>query len=64
MLQQVGSAAPGEQWQVCEVCRLVDDNRCPQLCRWCNACNAWICRADWKNIGRRAIAAMRRGMGM
>ena len=58
MLQQVADVGHGEQWQVCEVCRRLDGNLTPRLCRWCNMCGAWICRRDWRNLARRALAAL------
>lgn len=65
MLQPVGTAVRGsEQLQVCEVCRLCDGDLSAKPCRWCDMCQAWICRHDWKNVGRRALAAVRRRMGM
>ena len=42
------------EFHSCEVHRLVDKDSAPRLCKWCNACRAWICADCWhspKRIG-------------
>jgi hypothetical protein len=63
MLQSVPTAQNTRQVQVCEVCRLLDGDRIPKWCTWCNQCKAWICDADWKNMPRRMMAAGFRRLG-
>lgn len=48
---------------VCDVCRLVDGDLSTKLCTWCGTCKAWICDADWWNLGRRGLAMALRRMG-
>lgn len=48
------------QWAVCEVCRLLDGDVQQKPCQYCAGCQAWICAADIRNIGRRARAMLKR----
>ena len=58
MLQQVTGANAGEQLQICEVCRRLNNDLRLKLCRWCDFCGVWICRHDQKDYARRAAAAL------
>lgn len=47
---------------ICEVCRLIDGDNSVKPCKWCEQCQAFICRLDWRNIPRRMLAAMQSRM--
>jgi hypothetical protein len=50
------------QNQVCEVCRLLDNDTRLKPCLYCPACNAWLCQADIGNLARRARAAAKKAV--
>lgn len=41
---------------VCLVCKLIDGDATPKMCRWCRLCKAWICVNDISKWKRRAKA--------
>jgi hypothetical protein len=68
MIETVGTAgrtpANGQAMAVCEVCRVLDHDYSTKPCRWCNQCGVWICAKDWRDLGRRFLAATYKRMGM
>src|SRR3954463_5131610 len=41
---------------VCTVCKYVDRDSTPKLCKWCRTCKAWICTKDSNKWKRRTLA--------
>jgi hypothetical protein len=54
-----------EEWQiqVCDVCKLLDNDLTLKECYYCGTCKAWICRSDQTALGRRARAMIKRKIG-
>lgn len=46
--------APDSQPHVCDVHRIVDGDTETRMCRYCNACKAWICATCWHSPKRLA----------
>lgn len=50
------------QNQICEVCRLLDNDTRLKPCLYCSACSAWICSTDIGNLARRALASAKKAL--
>ena len=50
----------GQQFIVCDVCRLLDYDTTVKDCVYCGLCDAWICHDDINKWGRRIQAALKR----
>lgn len=48
----VHSASMGPEFHTCDVHRLTRGDAAPRLCKWCNACQAWICAECWHSPAR------------
>ena len=48
------------EWQICEVCYLLDGDNSTKPCYYCSDCQAWICQSDLSNWTRRARAMFER----
>lgn len=44
------------EMHVCDVCKLVDGDEQPKLSAFCSVCSAWICKACYPQVTRRAEA--------
>lgn len=47
------------EMHVCDVHRLLDNNKTPRMCIFCNRCQAWICTDDLQRWDRRGRAMIK-----
>lgn len=53
----------GRKTGTCDVCSLVDGDESPKDVGYCGMCKAWLCEHCRTSLGRRAIAALKKGVG-
>ena len=46
--------------QVCEVCRILDNDEQLKECSYCSICKAWICKRDLYRLDRRMRAGLKK----
>lgn len=49
---------------ICDVCKLLDNDETLKECEWCELCKAWICKRDIKNNYRRSLAMLKRKLNV
>ena len=45
---------------VCDVCRLIDNDETPKACAYCSLCDSYICQRDQSDWWRRGKAFLKR----
>lgn len=54
--------AVGSEFHTCDVHKWAGGDAAPRLCRYCNACRAWICSECWHSP-KRIMAFVNRTFG-